>query len=246
MQGWLKTTSLMALLGGLGAQAAPINPRLIPASVPDGGAAAPGPYAMQRGGTRDPSQGDPSDLAGLGMEQRRGSDSGLYVLLGGGAEGYARGLAPRLTPGPAGGAAVGFKGSHVGVEVGYSAAATAVKTGAGGYVGAPGTRAGMGPDLVRNSGQGAVTVGLTNTPFQPYVVGGAGVDQYRVVDRTQPGIQNDVSYFAPVGGGARWNVGNFFTLDARGTYSFLFGEDFVPGVANGDRLGGQVSLGGTF
>jgi hypothetical protein len=53
--------------------------------------------------------------------EEQGADEGLYVLLGGGAEGYTGALAPSVNPGPAYGATVGYKPTDMlGVELGYS------------------------------------------------------------------------------------------------------------------------------
>ncbi|MCI0673790.1 MAG: hypothetical protein L0Y64_25350, partial [Myxococcaceae bacterium] len=182
---------------------------------------------------------EPTRVAVVEPKERRGSDTGLYALIGGGAEGYTGALAPRMNVGPLGGVFVGVKDTHLGLEVGYTTSGLDVATGTSGG-------AGSGPDLVRNSGQAALTIGLSDTPFQPFLMGGVGLDDYRARNGQDLGFQNSQNFFAPVGVGARWNLTRFLTLDARGNYNFLFDEGFATDTGNSNRYGGQASIGGTF
>ncbi|HYO53340.1 outer membrane beta-barrel protein [Archangium sp.] len=188
---------------------------------------------------------------GSGMDQERsvyraeekGADTGLYVLLGGGTEGYTGELAPNLNPGFAYGATVGFKPSRsLGVELGYNGGLSDIDTfGPGG--------AANGADIVRNGGQAAVTLGITPTKLQPYVLGGIGIEHFNVRGISPiAGFQDDTSGYVPAGVGLRYNIGPLITADARVSYNIPFEQDFAPvdnGIGNG-RYQALLQLGGTY
>jgi hypothetical protein len=176
--------------------------------------------------------------------EERGSDTGLYVLLGGGTEGYTGGNASDLNPGFAYGATVGFKPfKMIGVELGYSGALNDVD------IAGPGGTA-DGADIVRNGGQAAVTLGLTPTRLQPYVMGGIGIQNHNVRG-TAPvfGFTDDTSGYVPAGVGLRYNIGKLITADARVNYNVPFEQEFAPAGDNGfwdGRYQALLQLGGTY
>lgn len=170
---------------------------------------------------------------------------GLTVTVGGGVEGYTGALAPNINPGPGYGVQADIKPSKVlGVELGYSGAVNELDSHLTPFGGA------NGPDLVRNGGQAAVTVGLTAAPLQPYVMGGIGFSDYnfRGSETALAGFSDDTVGNMPVGVGLRTHIGSF-TADLRANYNFLFDQDFVnidtDWNANG-RYSGTLNIGGTF
>ncbi|QRN98099.1 outer membrane beta-barrel protein [Archangium violaceum] len=173
----------------------------------------------------------------------RGADTGLYVLLGGGTDGYTGQLAPELNPGFAYGATVGVKPSKIlGLELGYSGGLNDIDlAGPGG--------AADGADIVRNGAQAAVTLGLTPTRLQPYVMGGIGIEHFNVRGAGQVfGFQDDTSGYVPAGVGLRYNIGRLLTADARVNYNIPFEQDFAPvdnNIGNG-RYQALLQLGGTY
>lgn len=175
------------------------------------------------------------------------ADTGLYGLVGGGAEGYTGQLAPQVNPGFSYGATVGYRPiPFVGVEVGYNGGLSDIDPGGEGGIA-------DGPDVVRNAGQLNLVGNLTDTRLQPYVMTGIGVDNYNVRDDAEGqalGFNDDTSGFVPAGIGVRYQVGELITADARANYNILFGQDFIPttldpGVGDG-RLSVMLSLGGTY
>lgn len=172
-----------------------------------------------------------------------GADTGLYVLLGGGAEGYTGELAPALNPGLAYGATVGFKPSRIlGVELNYNGGLSDIDIfGPGG--------AASGADLVRNGGQAAVTLGLTPTRLQPYVMGGIGIENYNARGIAPvAGFVDDTHGYVPAGLGLRYNLGTLLTADARVSYNVPLSQDFAP--IDNDLFDGRyqalLQLGGTY
>ncbi len=168
---------------------------------------------------------------------------GLTLLVGGGVEGYTGALAPEISPGPAYGVTAALKPSKVlGIELGYSGAvnnlSSALSSGA----------ASSGPDLVRNGGQAAVTLGLGAAPVQPYVLGGIGFSDYNFRG-TAADFRDDTVGNVPVGAGLRTHIGDF-TADLRANYNFLFNQDFATAVDTGinenGRYSGTLNIGGTF
>jgi len=144
----------------------------------------------------------------------------LLVTVGGGLEGQTGELSRQLRPGPAWGAAVALQPlPFMGIEGAYSGATANQDTRVSG-----GNNQGLanGADIVRNGGQGAVTV-LAPTPFiQPYALGGVGFDHYQYRG-SAPLFQDDTAGRVPLGGGLKANVGNF-VADARGQYNILFSD----------------------
>jgi hypothetical protein len=185
-------------------------------------------------------------LGGAGYEvapvavQPKNDLRGVSVLLGGGVEGYTGGLAPEINPGATAGVMAALRPSNVfGLELGYNGAVNNLDTDV----------AGSGPDLVRNSIQADVTLGLTATPIQPYVLGGYGLNWYNVRNGEAIGFRDDTNSKIPVGLGLRTQLGDF-TADARVNYNFLLSDDFAPAIDNGDAAtgsyNGTINIGGTF
>ncbi|WP_224244757.1 porin family protein [Hyalangium gracile] len=166
---------------------------------------------------------------------------GLTLMLGGGVEGYTGALAPEINPGPAYGVTASIKPSKVlGLELGYSGAVNNLDAAIGG--------AESGPDLVRNGGQAAVTLGLGAAPVQPYVLGGIGFSDYNFRGAAA-GFDDDMVGNVPVGAGLRTHIGDF-TADLRANYNFLFDQEFAAGIDEGlnenGRYSGTLNIGGTF
>ena len=161
--------------------------------------------------------------------EERGSDTGLYVLLGGGTEGYTGDLAPDINAGFAYGATVGFKPTRgLGLELAYSGGLSDIDSfGPGG--------AADGADIIRNGGQAAVTVGITPTKLQPYLLGGIGIENHNVRGIAPvAGFEDDTSGYVPAGVGLRYNI--------------PFAQDFAPvdnDIWNG-RYQALLQLGGTY
>ncbi|MFP2926015.1 hypothetical protein ACLESO_12500 [Pyxidicoccus sp. 3LG] len=184
----------------------------------------------------------------LEVEQKEEDDMrGLTLLVGGGVEGYTGELAPRISPGATAGVRAAIKPSKVlGLELGYSGALNNIDIAGedGGAV--------DGPDLVRNGGQAVVTLALFATPWQPYLLGGVGINDYNFRGGEGLGYDDDTVGNVPAGVGLRGHMGNF-TVDARANYNFLFDKEFASGVesgggdfAEGGSYQGTVSVGGTF
>lgn len=174
-------------------------------------------------------------------EKKKGRDlRGIGVTVGGGVEGYTGSLAPDINPGATAGVNVSARPSSVlGIEVGYSGAVNNLNTSVGG----------TGPDIVRNGGHAALSLGLAATRVQPYVLGGIGVSRYNIRHAGTSGFKDDTVGNVPVGAGLRTQFGAF-TADARVGYNFLFSEDFAPATVR-DNAGtgsytGTLNLGGTF
>ncbi len=174
-------------------------------------------------------------------EDTRSDMRGLTVTLGGGVEGYTGDLAPEINPGPAYGVTAAIKPSRVlGIELGYSGAVNNLDNGVLG--------ADSGPDLVRNGGHAAVTLGLSATPVQPYLLGGIGFSDINFRGNAAAGFEDDMVGSVPVGAGLRTYVGDF-SLDLRGNYNFLFDQEFADvdtGFSETGRYSGTLNIGGTF
>ncbi|TQF16177.1 hypothetical protein FJV41_09745 [Myxococcus llanfairpwllgwyngyllgogerychwyrndrobwllllantysiliogogogochensis] len=171
---------------------------------------------------------------------------GLSVMLGGGVEGYTGALAPQLNPGPTAGVTAAIRPSKVfGIELGYTGAINDIDS-------KRGEVSVDGPDLVRNGGTAVATLGLFPSAWQPYVLGGIGINDYNFRGGQSLGYRDDTVGSVPAGVGLRGHVGHF-TVDARANYNFLFDKEFAPGIEsgggdfdNGGSYQGVVSVGGTF
>ena len=149
---------------------------------------------------------------------------GLTVTLGGGVEGYTQALAPALSPGPSVAVNAVIRPTRVlGLELGYSGAVNEIKQ----------EDNVNGADLVRNGAQAALTVGLTPTPVQPYLLGGIGISDYNVRDENSARFRDDTVGNVPVGAGLRTHFGHF-TADARVGYNFLFDQEFARNTPTTD------------
>jgi hypothetical protein len=176
--------------------------------------------------------------------EETGSDTGVYVLLGGGAEGHTGANASDLKAGPAYGATFGFKPNKLlGFELGYNGGLNDIDTAV-----AEGTA--NGADIVRNGGQAAVTLGFTATRLQPYVMGGVGIQYYNVRGASPVfGYTDDTSGYVPAGVGLRYNIGSLITADARVDYNVPFEQEFAPSGDNGfwdGRYQALLQIGGTY
>jgi hypothetical protein len=186
------------------------------------------------------------DLKPLEVEKKSKNDKkGLTLLIGGGVEGYTGALAPQIAPGPAANVTASIKPTSVlGIEVGYSGALNNIKD-----AGAAG--ADSGPDLVRNGGQAALTLAVTPTAVQPYLLGGIGISNYHFRGGESLGYSDDTVGNVPAGVGVRGHFGHF-TADLRGYYNFLFDKQFAPDIESGGNPSGggsyttTLNVGGTF
>jgi len=189
-------------------------------------------------------QEEAAAIGGAGLvaptRTERADMRGVTLLVGGGIEGYTEQLAADVNPGGTAGVFASFRPSRVfGFEVGYNGALNEVDQDIVGEVR-------DGADIVRNGGQAALTLGLTATPLQPYLLGGVGVSFYNIRNGEAAGFQDDTVGTVPVGLGLRTHLGSF-TADARLNYNFLFGQQFAP--TDDDTAGsytGTINLGGTF
>ncbi|MFP2912892.1 hypothetical protein ACLESD_49380 [Pyxidicoccus sp. 3LFB2] len=175
------------------------------------------------------------------------ADTGIYALVGGGAEAYTGQLAPSVNPSFSYGATLGLKPSaFLGLEVGYNGGLSDIDRGGDGGVS-------DGPDVIRNGGQAVVVGSFTDTKLQPYALTGIGIDNFNVRDDIRGGIlgfEDDTSGYVPAGIGVRYQVGKLITADARANYNIMFDQDFAPttldpGVGDG-RASFMLSLGGTY
>ncbi|CAM4276909.1 hypothetical protein [Corallococcus exiguus] len=194
-----------------------------------------------------PSASANEEIQPLEVEKKsKNNKKGLTLLIGGGVEGYTGALAPQLAPGPSAAVTASLKPTSVlGIEVGYSGALNNIKN--AGSAGAD-----DGPDLVRNGGQAALTLAVTPTAVQPYLLGGIGISNYHFRGGESLGYSDDTVGNVPAGVGVRGHFGRF-TADLRGYYNFLFDKQFAPDIAPGgsDPSGGgsyttTLNVGGTF
>jgi hypothetical protein len=172
----------------------------------------------------------------------KGADKGLYILLGGGTEGYTGANASELNPGFAYGATVGIRPwKMLGFELNYNGALNDIDTAGPGGVA-------DGADIVRQGGQAAVTLGLTSTKLQPYVLGGIGIQNHNVRGAGPVfGFVDDTSGYVPAGVGLRYNMGKLLTADARVDYNIPFEQEFAPDNGIGDgRYQALLQIGGTY
>jgi hypothetical protein len=172
---------------------------------------------------------------------------GLFVMVGGGVEGYTQELAPQIRLGVTYEAVVGLRASRrVGLEIGYSGAVSRLVSPQ-----TAGTGTG-GANLVRNGAYAAATVGFLPTAVQPYVLGGLGFSHYNVRGGLA-GFNDDTVGNLPLGLGVRTAFGSF-TADARLAYNFFFDQRFatrvrVPGgaaslsVSRSGRYSGTLHFG---
>lgn len=170
----------------------------------------------------------------LCSESARAQDAGsqgLFVMVGGGVEGYTQELAPQIRPGVTYEAALGLRASRrLGLEIGYSGAVNRLVV----HTAGAGTA-----NLVRNGAYAAVNLGLLPTRVQPYVMGGLGFSSYNVRGGLA-GFNDDTVGNLPLGLGVRAAFGTF-SVDARLTYNFFFDQQFATRVRD-PAAGGEASL----
>ncbi|MFP2929610.1 outer membrane beta-barrel protein [Pyxidicoccus sp. 3LG] len=168
---------------------------------------------------------------------------GPYFLLGLGAEGYTGELAANLNPGLSYEAIIGYRPTELlGIEVGYSGGVNDLDPGAGSGTG--------GPDIIRNGGQVALTLGfIPSSRLQPYGMAGIGVERYSVRSGVSVRYFDDTGGYVPVGLGLRYRLNQRLSAEARVSYSALFSQDFAP-ITDEDVLDGRyqglLQLGGSF
>ncbi|QSQ12215.1 outer membrane protein [Myxococcus landrumensis] len=176
---------------------------------------------------------------------------GLYVLVGGGVEGYAGQLSPRVQTGFTYGATVGYRAMpFLALELGYNGSINNLDEN-GSLV--PQGDLGSGPDLVRNGGQ-LLALGIAPTErVQPFVLAGIGFDRYTVRHEATGGqahFQDDTAGYIPVGLGLRIQLTRRLTADVRAAYHFLFDQDFASTSATPNALDGRymglLQFGGTY
>ena len=193
-------------------------------------------------------------------ERGKSDASGVTVLLGGGVETYTGELAPQLNAGPTWGVGVALKPvAALGIELGYSGAINNVQGSSGlmrENLGAVRSDLNNEADIVRNGGSAIATVGMGPAAFQPYLLGGIGVDWYNVRSAEAGRFRDDTVGNVPLGLGIRSHLGDF-TADLRGVYGVLFNQGFAPVEGNTNlgeignqtptgRFGAQLRLGATF
>ena len=82
---------------------------------------------------------------------------------------------------------------------------------------------------------------------QPFALAGVGFDNYNARNANESrGWKDDTAFNIPTGVGVRFAATRAINVDARMTYNFLQGEEFVPGGATGNRMQGLISAGGRF
>jgi hypothetical protein len=179
--------------------------------------------------------------AGYEPEKHKADMRGLTVTLGGGVEGYTGALASEINLGPAAGVTASLRPNNIfGLELGYTGAINNLD------VDVPGGS----PDFVRNGAQAALTVGLTSSPIQPYLLGGFGMNWLNMRNGEAIGFRDDTYSQIPAGLGLRTHFGNL-TADLRANYNFLISDDFAPARVETDQAvtgsyNGTLNIGGTF
>ncbi|MBF5043588.1 hypothetical protein FGE12_14420 [Aggregicoccus sp. 17bor-14] len=178
-----------------------------------------------------------SDATTYDTTNHAGPDrSGVYVLLGGGIQGYTGDLGDAISVGPEAGVYLGLQPFPlIGLELGYTGGLHNFKT-----------NLRDGPDFIRHGAQAAVTLGAPLGAVKPYALAGIGVDFSTIRSTALTNSNTDTGGFVPLGAGLNFAVGNF-DIDARFTYHVLF--DKASFNANQETGGGryqaQLSLGFT-
>jgi opacity protein-like surface antigen len=174
-------------------------------------------------------------------QEKKKNDTGPYVLIGGGVEGYVGDLAPAVNPGASYGATIGVRPlRNIGFELGFSGAINEVDLGR--------VAGDDGMDIVRNGGTGAVVLHAGSYRVDPYLMGGFGVEQYNVRNGRDYGFKDDWNTLVPAGVGVGFQLAEKVRADVRGTYNFLIADQFSP-VATDEwdgRYQGVVTIGGNF
>jgi opacity protein-like surface antigen len=165
--------------------------------------------------------------------------SGAYILLGGGYEGYTGNFGDAINGGPMGGIYFGLQPfPAIGFELGYT----------GGFHNfALNLR--DGADLIRHGPQVAVTLGVPLGVVKPYALAGIGVDfsTLRATDLLES--NTDTGGFVPLGAGLMFNATRNVAIDARFQYHVLFDKASFTDAQQeegGGRYQAQLSFGYMF
>ena len=113
----------------------------------------------------------------------------------------------------------------VGIEVAYTGSVD--RFDAARLVGSSHT---TGASVIRHGAHAAVSVGLTASRFQPYLLAGVGINRYIPIGAGDTGYRSVANATLPLGVGFRTYFVGRFTLDVRATYSLSFGNNFAGGV----------------
>jgi hypothetical protein len=162
--------------------------------------------------------------------------SGVYVLIGGGIQGYTGDLGDAINVGPEAGIYLGLQPFPlIGLELGYTG---------GLHNFAIDLR--DGPDFIRHGAQAAVTLGAPLGAVKPYALAGIGVDFSTIRATALTNSNTDTGGFVPLGAGLNFALGNF-DIDARFTYHVLFDKASFDAnqETGGGRYQAQLSFGFT-
>ena len=160
--------------------------------------------------------------------------TGVYVLLGGGIQGYTGDLSDALNIGPMAGVYLGLQPFPViGFELGYTGGLHNFEIDLR-----------DGADFIRHGAQANVTVGVPLGKAKPYALGGIGVDWNTVRETALTNSNTDTGGFVPLGAGVMFAAGPV-SLDARFTYHVLFDEASFDAnqTTGGGRYQAQLSVG---
>ena len=165
---------------------------------------------------------------------------GVTLEAGVGAEGYSGSLSNRIHVGPQWGFNVVFKPTTVlGIELGYSGSVD--RFDASTLIGSSHT---TGASVMRNGAQALLSVGLTASRVQPYLMAGVGWNHYSILGgATDSGYRSVSNFTLPVGIGLRTYFVGKFTLDARINYALSFAGDNFAGNVNGLSKTSLANLG---
>ena len=162
--------------------------------------------------------------------------SGVYVLIGGGIQGYTGDLGDAINVGPEAGVYLGLQPFPlIGLELGYTG---------GVHNFAANVRDGY--DFIRHGAQAAVTLGAPLGAVKPYALAGIGVDFSTIRSTALTNSNTDTGGFVPLGAGLNFAMGNF-NIDGRFTYHVLFDKASFDAnqETGGGRYQAQLSLGFT-
>jgi len=177
-----------------------------------------------------------TDTEGYATRDSGPDRSGLYLLIGGGIQGYTGDQGDFLNMGPMAGLYLGLQPfPMIGLELGYTGGLHNFEVDLR-----------DGPDFIRHGAQAAVTLGVPLAAVKPYALAGIGVDfnTLRATELTES--NTDTGGFVPLGAGVMFTSGSFL-VDARFVYHVLFDEASFEADqdTSGGRYQAQLSLGFT-